>query len=129
MSKGKGVSYSTSVRTLGNGWVMDFDTIQYISPATSLNGLAGLEQFYNLVTTTAANKIFNGAPELPSLAFKSNGLSLQLASPDPISWNWIINFVGDMTEDLGLNFLALFEGTAYNNFWEKAAIKTVLSAI
>lgn len=128
MSAGRGVAYSsTNARTLGNGWYMGYESFQPIVPA--YKAVVGLEKFYNQVMDSAGDQLANGAKELPDIKFNGNGFSLQLASPDPINWDWIINFVGDMIELLGNEFVGAFKGTASSYLWEVAGVTAALSVI
>ena len=133
---GRSISYLNNIlyaetevidSTLGAGWVMDFDSTQPINP--TVEAVVGLGDFYDQVLDFAGEQLANGTAELPNLSFMSSGLHLQLFASEPINWDWVINFVSDMIDNLGRGFAALFKGMAYNDFWEIGAITTVLSTV
>ena len=123
----QGVSHSVNTRMLTNGWYMGYETIQPIVPA--YKAVVGLDDFYEQIMTSAGDQLANGTHELANVAFTGGGFSLQLASLDPIDWDWIINFVGDMIDNMSNDFAVLFKGTASSCLWEAAAVTASLALI
>lgn len=124
---GGSTGVASNVRTLGGGWFMDFDTVTSVVPPQ--NAAADLGTFYDGVITTAVDQLTNGTNGTEDVAFGLGGYNLRLSSPEPISWNWIINFAADMASSVSEDIAVLFKGEAYSYYWDIAAVVAILSTI
>lgn len=118
---------ASNVRTLGGGWFMDFDTVTSVVPPQK--AVADLGTFYDGIINTAADQLTKGTNGTEDVAFGFGGYNLRLSSPEPISWNWIINFAADMANSASEDFAVLFKGEAYSYYWDIAAVVAILSTI
>ena len=119
------VAMRPRLQSLGSGWYMKYDSIIDILPPVDVAG--ALREFYNAVTTSAADKLGTGNNGAENLAFRKGSFSLEFSSQSPILWSWVINFAQSMIELLGPEFTPLFRGEAVSGYWVLSSVQVAVS--
>ena len=117
--------HSPRIRSLGGGWIMSFDTITCVHPITG--AAADLEEFFTRIVDSAEDQIGRAAAPAQNFAFENGGYSLQLTSPDAISWIWVVNFAEGMLDSVRNQLAVLFKGEAYSTYWDIATVVAALT--
>ncbi|KAL9027137.1 MAG: hypothetical protein Q9196_004296 [Gyalolechia fulgens] len=112
------------VKNLGNNWELRYNSVTGLLPTN--HAARGLSPFYLHIVEIAAEKIASNATSLNVLNLRSNGLSLNLDSPAPIPWEWIIRFAREMLEASKLGWTVLYDASARNAYWDLAVISAAL---
>ena len=113
------------VAALDNNWYLNYVSVRELFP--SISTVEPMRKLYYSVTKSAAEQLAGGVNASDSLAFKSGPLSLQMSSPDPISWTFVINLAYDMMDKLSTGFTPLFRAEAVNAVWALSAVQISLS--
>ncbi|KAL8903778.1 MAG: hypothetical protein Q9207_003702 [Kuettlingeria erythrocarpa] len=118
------------VKNLGNSWVVAYDSVTSLLPVRL--AARALSAFYDHIVGIAAEHISKNTALQKSLVFVTTAtslkrLSLTLASPDPIPWEWVIRFAREMSGSLDSTWTVLYKAIARSAYWNVAVIHVALS--
>ena len=115
---------SSRPRVVDNGWDLSYNSVEALFPSTTAAG--PLTNFYKSVTESAVNQLGGAVDPLSSITFESGPFRLKMASPQPISWSFVINFAQDMSNLLSPDFAPLYSGEVVNSIWELPSVQVGL---